>query len=114
FYWKRYYELPVEACKGAYYVTLDKGGEAGIEPIWEGTGDEDWQYIEEEDTGEYPHPPKVVFFNINKEVPKGTGNLVIHYFTKTAPENVVADILVLAGVPTAADLEFEATNIFID
>jgi len=119
-YWERYYPLP-EACKGAYYVTLDKGEGAGAEPVWEGTGDEDWQYEKDTEPGPDPpyHPPRVVFFNINKKVPKGTNNLVIHYFTVESPENAVARILYFAGLYESeavakTAMEYTATEILID
>ncbi|MBA7465160.1 hypothetical protein ES707_00322 [subsurface metagenome] len=117
-YWERYYPLP-EACKGAFYVTLDKG--EGAEPVWEGTGDEDWQYEKNAESGNDvpPHPARIVFFNINKEVPKGTNNLVIHYFTQMAPENAVARILYFAGLYESEDaaldaMEYTPTEILID
>lgn len=119
-YWERYYPLP-EACKGAFYVTLDKGEGAGAEPVWEGTGDEDWQYEEDAEPGPDPpyHPARVVFFNINKKVPKGTDNLVIHYFTVESPENAVARILYFAGLyeseaAAKTAMEYTATGITID
>lgn len=119
-YWERYYQLP-EASKGPYYVTLDKGEGAGAEPVWEGTGDEDWEYAEDAEPGPDPpaHPARIVFFNINKEVPKGTDNLVIHYFTTKAPENAVARILYFAGLyeseaAALEALEFTPTDITID
>jgi len=104
-YWKRYYELP-GAATGPYYVTLDSG--AGAIPCWQGEGDEDWKYDEDAKAGPDPpeHPAKIVYFNINKTVPDGAGlggnNLVVYYFTQQVPENVIADILVLAKVPNPA------------
>lgn len=119
-YWERYYQLP-EACKGAFYVTLDKGEGAGAEPVWEGTGDEDWEYAEDAEPGPDPpaHPARIVFFNINKEVPKGTDNLIIHYFMTESPENAVARILYFAGLyeseaAALEALEFTPTDITID
>ncbi len=123
-YWNRYYQLPV-ASKGPYYVTLDKGEGAGAEPVWEGTGDEDWEYDEDAEPGPPPpdappaHPARIVYFNTNKKVPKGTDNLVIHYFTTEAPENAVARILYFAGLYASeaaalADMEYTATGITID
>jgi len=81
-YHKRYYELPA-ACKDPYRVVLDD------EDVWQGEGDEDWEYQES---------TRRVSFNINKEVANGTNNLKIYYFTTQAMEDVVADLLVTAGL----------------
>jgi len=110
-YWERYYELNggfgVPAT-GPYYVTLDSG--AGAVPCWQGEGDEDWKYDEDAEAGPDPpaHPAKIVYFNINKTVPTGgvapapANNLVIYYFTQQVPEDVIADILVMAKAPNPA------------
>lgn len=102
-YWERYYELPV-ASKGPYFLTLDGN------PVWQGEEDEGW--FHEEST-------RRVFFDINKEVENGTDNLIIYYFTAESPENVVADILVKAGLyanraAALAAMEYTATGITID
>jgi len=110
-YWERYYELNggfgVPAT-GPYYVTLDSG--AGAVPCWQGEGDEDWKYDVDAEAGPDPpaHPAKIVYFNINKTVPTGgvapvpANNLIIYYFTQQVPEDVIADILVMAKVPNPA------------
>lgn len=102
-YWERYYELPA-ASTGPYYVTLDG------DPVWQGEEDEGWYY--EENT-------RRVFFDLNKDVDNGVNNLVVYYFTAESPENVVADILVKAGlyvnrVAALAAMEYTATGITID
>jgi len=102
-YDERYYELP-EACKGPFRVLLDDVD------VWQGEEDEGWYY--EENT-------RRVFFDINKTVANGTNNLVIHYFTTEAMENVVARILYLAGLYASeaaalAAMEYTATEITID
>jgi len=113
-YWKRYYELlgldPVST--GPYYITYD-----GV-PVWQGEEDEGWYYDPEENTGEYPHPAEIVYFDINKTIVIGK-QVVIYYFTATAPENAVADILVKCGLYANRDaaldaMEYTPTNITID
>jgi len=86
-YWDIHYQLTDTEAKGPYYVTLDDV------PVWQGERDEGWYYAEEEDTGDEPHPARVLFFDANKEVANGTDNLVIHYFETTPLEDVVARIL---------------------
>jgi hypothetical protein len=81
-YEERYYELP-EACKGPYRVILDDVD------VWQGEEDEGWHY--EEST-------RRLSFDINKTVASGMNNLDIYYFTTQPLENVIADILVIAGL----------------
>ena len=108
-YWERYYELldVVPDSKGPYHVTLD------AVDVWQGEEDEGWWYAETGEDGPDPpyHPAEVVFFDANKTVPAGV-DVVISYFTQQAPEDVVAALLVLAGV--AGELETTATGITID
>lgn len=121
-YWDRYYELP-GASTGPYYVTLDGNS------VWQGEGDEDWKYVAGAEAGPDPpaHPAKIVYFNLNKTVTEGVNNLIIYYFTQQIPENIVADLLVFAGVldPTTglpyinraavlAVMQFDATGTTID
>jgi len=113
-YEERYYELPVGA-KGPFRVLLDDVD------VWQGEQDEGWGYTEEEEFGPDPpaHPPRIVWFDINKTVGTGTENLVIHYFTAESPENAVARLLYQAGLYTSeaealADMEYTATGITID
>jgi len=108
-YWERYYELNggfgVPAT-GPYYVTLDSGDGDGAVPCWQGEGDEDWKYDAAGEAGPDPpfHPPKIVYFNLNKTVPEGNvapvpaNNLVIYYFTATSVVDVIARLLWQAGV----------------
>jgi len=107
-YWKRYYELNggfATPATGPYYVTLDSG--AGAIPCWQGEGDEDWKYDADLEAGPDPpaHPAKIVYFNLNKIVPRGgvgtvpgADNLVIYYFTATSVVDVIARLLWQAGV----------------
>jgi len=102
-YWERYYELPA-ASKGPYRVLLD-----GVD-VWQGEVDEGWYYEE---------ATRRVVFDINKTVAVGVDNLVIHYFTAEAPENVVADILVKVNLyadraTALAAMDYTATGITID
>jgi len=113
-YWERYYELLglTPTSKGPYHITLDG------DPVWQGEKDEGWFYDPEEDTGEYPHPAEIVFFDPNKTIPSGV-DVVIYYFTAQSPENVVADLLVKIGlyVDRAAALDamdYDATEVTID
>ncbi len=113
-YWDRYYALP-GGSTGPYYVTLD-----GV-PVWHGTGDDEWRYTEDAEVGPDPpdHPAKIVYFNINKVVANGVANLVVSYFTQQVAEEVVADLLVLAGLyinqgAALAGMDFDATGVTID
>ncbi|GAG86889.1 unnamed protein product, partial [marine sediment metagenome] len=112
-YWKRYYELlaVMPDSKGPYHVTL-----AGVD-VWQGEEDEGWYYAKAAQPGPPPesnppaHPAEVVFFDPNKTVPSGE-DVIISYFTEQVPEEVVADLLVLAGITD--ELETTATEIIID
>ena len=115
-YWERYYELP-GACTGPFRVILDG------EDVWQGEVDEGWYFEPDAEPGPDPpaHPAKILFFDINKKVSAGSSNLVVHYFTQEAPENVVADILVKANPTLWADraaalaaMDYTATGITID
>ena len=113
-YWERYYALP-GASTGPYYVTLDG------DPVWQGEGDEEWKYDEDAETGPDPpaHPAKIVYFNINKVIAVGVANLIVYYFTQQIAEEVVADLLVLAGLyvdqaAALAGMDFDATGVTID
>lgn len=100
-YYERYYELPA-ACKGPYRVLLDS------EDVWQGEEDEGWYY--EEST-------RRVFFDINKTVANGSNNLVIYYFTTQPLEDVVADLLVTAGLyanQAAAKADMDYTDPAVD
>lgn len=112
-YWERYYELP-SACKGIYRVVLND------QDVWHG-GDDGWHYTKDAEPGPDPpaHPARIVWFDVNKEVSAGSNNLVIHYFTTTAMEDVVADLLVTAGLyvdraTAKADMDYTDPAIDID
>jgi len=90
FYYDRYYDIADVNEKGPYRVTLDTGGGAGFEDVWQAEEDEGWWY--EEATGH-------VFFDINKVVATGVNNLRIYYFMTTPIEEILADLLYQAGVP---------------
>jgi hypothetical protein len=94
------YAMPAD-CKGIYYVTWNTS------PIYSGT---DWLY--DAVTNEF-------VFNADKTITAGVNNLILYYFQTQVPENVVADILVSAGLyaTRAAALAagtFTATGITID
>jgi len=101
--WYRY-ELP-EACLGVHYATLDG------EPVWPGKQKgEGWYY--DSDTRNF-------YFDEDKRIEDGIDNLIIHYYTVQVPENVVADILVRAGLysdqaEALAAMIYTATGITID
>ena len=99
-YWERYYELRGHDAneKGVHHVTLKPN--AAWEDVWQGEGDEGWDYAEDAEPGPDPpaHPAGIVFFDPNKTVAAGVDNLKIYYFLATAPEDAVARILYLAGV----------------
>lgn len=113
-YWQRYYALP-GASTGPYHVTL------GGNDVWQGEGDEEWKYEEDAEAGPDPpaHPAKIVYFNINKVVANGVNNLIVSYFTQQVPENVVADLLVFAGLyadqaTALTAMDYDATGLTID
>lgn len=94
------YNMPLD-CKGAYIA------------FWDGTqiyNGNDWTY--DSDANQF-------VFNPDKTIVAGTDNLVVHYYTQQIPENVIADLLVAAGIysnqATALDkMEFTATGKTID
>lgn len=104
------YQLP-EACMGVHYVELDEG--EGFVPVWPGRqkeGDEGWFY---------DSVLQQLYFAEGKIVEAGTVNLKIHYYTVQIPENVVADLLVRAGLysnqaEALAAMIYTATGITID
>lgn len=80
--WHRY-QMP-DACTGVYYVTLDD------EPVWPGKQKgEGWYY----DSG-----TNQFYFDYDKDMEDGTDNLIVYYFTVQEPEEIVADLLVTAGL----------------
>ena len=104
------YQMP-DACNGIHYVELDEG--VGFVPIWPGrqkTGEEGWFY-----------DPALnqLYFAEGKIVVAGTNNLKVHYYTQQIPEEVVADLLVRAGLydtqaEALAAMIYTATGITID
>lgn len=116
-YWDRYYALRTQDAneKGVHHVTLDGAD------VWQGEGDEGWWYAEDAEAGPDPpaHPAGIVFFDPNKTVAIGVNNLIIYYYLQQIPEDVVADILVKAGLyadqaAALADMQYDATGITID
>lgn len=102
-YYERHYDVADANEKGPYRVTLDTGGGAGFEDVWQAEEDEGWWY--EEATG-------CVFFDINKVVAEGVNNLRIYYFLATPIEEILADLLYMAGVPdTNGDLYASAAAV---
>lgn len=98
-----YYELP-DGSNGPYYVTLDG------EPIWFADGLNGWYYDE---------ATNVISFSGEKIVETGTNNLVVYYYTTQTVENVVADILVTAGMyndraAALAAMDYTATSTTVD
>lgn len=99
------YELPSTA-RGVYYVILNGA------PVWQ--GDEDgkggWHYDSD---------LNALFFSEDLVIDAGTNNLVIYYYEPTAPENIVADILVASGLYASralalSDMVYTPTGITID
>ena len=83
------YQLP-GGCTGIYAVELDNQDGAGFQPVWPGKQKgEGWYY----DT-----VTRWFSFDKDKFINAGVNNLHIWYFTAQALENVVADILVKAGL----------------
>jgi hypothetical protein len=111
------YELPSDSC-GPYYVALEQGsgsasaclgsGTTGT-PMWFADGLNGWYYDE---------ATKVISFNSEKIV-DDNDSLLVYYYTTQVPENVVADLLVTAGLyatraAALADMDYVATGITID
>jgi len=94
---ERYYKI-AGACNGIYRVLLKENGV--WEDVWQGEEDEGYYYTEEEEFGPIPpaHPPKIVWFDKNRVVANGTDNLKIQYFITVSLVDMVADILVTAGL----------------
>lgn len=102
------YDMPV-GCTGIYYVELDEG--AGFEPQWPGKQKgEGWYY--DLDLNQF-------YFDEDKIVDAGVANLLIYYFEAQALEDVVADIIVKAGLyanraAALAAMDAPATGVSID
>ena len=59
------------------------------------------------------------WFNADETILNGVNNLVVHYFQAQSPENVIADLLVIANLyanqaDALADMDYTATGITID
>lgn len=95
------YDLPSE-CNWPYIAYLDGN------PIYEG---DYWVY----DQGTNK------FWFLPSKIPSsdGTDNLIVYYYTDQVPENIVADILVTAGLyadraSALADMDYTATGITLE
>jgi hypothetical protein len=103
------YQMP-SACTGIYHATLDG------ESVWQGERD----VATGEMAGWYHNQnTNCFYFDKDKKVEAGTANLIVYYFTSQIPENVVADLLVTAGLysnqaEALADMIYIATGITID
>jgi len=113
-YEERYYEI-AGACNGIYRVILDG------EDVWQGEEDEGWYYTPDAEYGPDPpaHPAQIVWFDKNRPMANGTANLEIQYFITVPLENMVADILVTAGLYAnralaLAGMDYVDPNIDID
>lgn len=99
------YELPAD-CNGPYYATLDG------DPIYLGDPGEScgWQYGED---------TRTFSFSDDAIITTGVNNLVVYYYTTQTVENVVADILVTAGLyadqaAALAAMDYTATGVTLD
>lgn len=93
----------VSACNGPYYATIDG------DPF----------YYRDEKKGWYHDRDNNIFYIENDREVAGGEDLVIHYFTDQVPENVIADILVLAKLyanqgAALAGMDYTATGITLD
>lgn len=98
------YEMPA-VCNGVYYVELDG------EPVWQ--GDEDGQ-----GGWHYDEGLNALFFSEELVINIGEDNLRVYYFTDTAPEDVIADLLVVGGLYASrsaakAAMSYTATGVTI-
>lgn len=94
------YPMPV-ACNGTYVAYLD-----GV-PIYEG---EHWVYNRADN--------EFIFLPDHVPGSDGVNDLLIYYFTDQVPENVIADILVIAGLyddraAVFADMDYTETGIIL-
>lgn len=99
------YELPA-GCKGPYFITLD-GEPINFNDTAEKNG---WLYNE---------TTRVISFVDGAMIPGGTGNLIVYYYETQTLENVVADILVYAGIyadqaAALAAMDYVATGVDLD
>jgi len=89
---QEHYEME-EDCKGIYRAFLDRTGEGtNFEEIWLNS---EWTY--DWDINEF------VFLKPNVPKEAGVGCLWLYYFTPQTVENIVADLLVEAGLLTATE-----------
>lgn len=79
---RKSYVMPAD-CNGVFYVTLDG------EEVFQDAEDEGWRYNE---------VLNLFFFDKDKVVEAGSDNLIVHYYIDQTLENVVADLLVKAGL----------------
>jgi hypothetical protein len=96
------YDLPA-TCTGAYYAVWNST------PIY---NQNDWTH----DATVSPHH---FVFNADKTIADGTNNLVVYHFTEQVPENIVADILVTAGLyanqaSALTNMHYTATGLKIE
>jgi len=94
------YEMPGD-CKGAYIAYYNG------DPIYDG------------DTWVYDKWTNKFWFLPSKAPGNGSNNLIIYYYKSTAPENIIADLLVVAGLYSSrsaalSDMDYTATGILID
>ena len=90
------YSMP-DACNGAYIAYLDGS------PIYD-----EKQWVYDRDNNEFVFLPDYIPGD-------GVDNLIIYYYTDQVPENVIADLLVTAGLypdqaAALANMEYEATG----
>ena len=83
------YQLPGTST-GIYSVELDNQDGDGFQPVWPGKQKGEGWY--------YDIPTRWFSFDKDKFINAGGNNLHIWYFEAQAPENVVADIMVKAGL----------------
>jgi hypothetical protein len=99
------YAMP-GACNGPYYVTLDST------PVF-------FNDPKEKDGWLYDESGRILSFVTGAQIPAGTNNLLVYYYTTQTAENVVADILADAGLYASgaaalADMDYAATGVTID
>jgi hypothetical protein len=104
-----------DASLGSSYVGRFTRTGAAVEQIVQGSRDDEGKF----DGWLYDVTLQQFYFDMDRIVEDGTDNLNIYYFTAQSLENVVADILVQAGlyddrVTALADMVYTASGVTLD
>jgi len=109
------FEAEADDSGGSAYVAVFKRTGSFNEQVTQGSRDSNGDF----DGWLYNNDTKIFKFDQDRYVENGTANLNIYYYTSQAPENMVADILVMAGdyadrATALAAMDYTATGILIE